>query len=244
MRHSRLIAAAALLVLCALWPLVAARAATGSSIAIADVWLRMQWEPAAGPVQGYVIFVSRDGREPHAEQYTLEPYTLLLGSFGQEIAIQVAAYDSQGEIGPLSPPSVRFRLVPPDEDPDGDGWISRADVCPLHFDPLQHDGDLDGVGDACDRCVVVADAGQGDVDDDGIGDVCECGDANGDGWVDALDARTVQLCSVRAIDTPGLCSGACDVTGDGECSTLDARMISLLVSGQVSKTDLSCALRP
>lgn len=81
---------------------------------------------------------------------------------------------------------------------------------------------------------------ENDTDGDGIGDTCECGDFDGDGRVNTLDANLIQRCSVGTIP----CDGLCDVTGEGDCSTLDARLIQRLVVGELVKEDLSCEERP
>ena len=60
------------------------------------------------------------------------------------------------------------------------------------------DADSDGIPDGSDNCVFVANPGQEDLGgllgsgSDGIGDVCQCGDLNGDGRVDLLDAAIYQ----------------------------------------------------
>ena len=60
------------------------------------------------------------------------------------------------------------------------------------------DADSDGIPDGSDNCVFVANPGQEDVGgllgsgSDGIGDVCQCGDLNGDGRGDLVDAAIYQ----------------------------------------------------
>lgn len=127
-------------------------------------------------------------------------------------------------------------------DRDGDGLPDVCDICPDAADPDQLDTDGDGVGDACDNCVVTENPEQADADGDGIGDACECGDANGDGFVNTSDARLIQRCTVGQLDCLDL--ERCDANGDDFCGTTDARLIQRLVVGTLEKLDLACAERP
>jgi lysophospholipase L1-like esterase len=80
------------------------------------------------------------------------------------------------------------------------------------------DADSDGVPDATDNCVHVANPGQEDVGGlfgpppDGIGDVCQCGDVNGDGLIDLLDAATYQRGLANALPA-ALDRDKCSVIG-------------------------------
>jgi hypothetical protein len=213
-------------------------------IAVPAPWLHVEWTEASGPVEGYAVYVGRNGGPMQVEQWVLDPTAAIVGTFDGLVEIQVAAFDADGNVGPLSPPSSPFLMVHPSGDPDGDGWLSGMDRCPLAFDAVQGDLDLDGVGDACDGCERVADANQADTDGDGIGDACECGDANGDGRVDAIDAQLIQLCRVELIQDPKICAGRCDVSGEGICDTSDSLLIQLLTAGVLTKDELSCAERP
>jgi len=105
---------------------------------------------------------------------------------------------------------------PAQSDVDGDGIGALCDNCPDTYNPGQEDGDADGIGDDCDNCPSIANADQVDADadgvgnhcdncptipnssqedsdQDGIGDACEntsqfqCGDVNGDGWINIGD---------------------------------------------------------
>ena len=58
----------------------------------------------------------------------------------------------------------------------------------------------------------------------------DCGDSNGDGNVDTLDARWDQRCLVGTIPAD-MCTGNCDVTGDGVCDTRDARLKQRIATG-------------
>jgi M6 family metalloprotease-like protein len=91
-----------------------------------------------------------------------------------------------------------LRIAPPEGDLDGDGVMDGSDLCPLVFDPDQLDTNGDGFGDAC-----------------------QCGDLNGDGFANFIDARLVLLGEVPPGDS------RCDLSGDGECNLVDARLILL-----------------
>ncbi len=111
---------------------------------------------------------------------------------------------------------------------------------------LDKDSDSDGIADEADNCINEPngpDLGpndQLDTDGDGIGNVCECGDFDGNGFVNTLDARLIQRCVTGEI----ACVSLCDTTGDGLCNTLDARLIQRFTVGQISKDALSCESRP
>ena len=113
--------------------------------------------------------------------------------------------------------------------------VANADV-----GPMDTDTDDDGVANADDNCPVVANADQADTDGDGIGDLCECGDLDGNGRVNSLDARIAQRCSVGAFACPDLC----DSNGDDRCNSIDARTIQLFSVQKITKDDMSCAQRP
>ncbi len=64
-----------------------------------------------------------------------------------------------------------------------------------------------------------------------------CGDFNGDGLVNTVDASLIQRYSVGTIPY----GQKCDVNGDGECSAIDARLIQRHAVGEIAKEDLTCA---
>ncbi len=114
-------------------------------------------------------------------------------------------------------------------------------------DPIDEiDTDGDGVPDDSDNCINEPngpDLGpndQLDTDGDGIGDVCECGDFDGNGFVNTLDARLIQRCVTGEI----ACASLCDTNDDGLCNTLDARLIQRFTVGQLDKDALRCEARP
>ena len=83
---------------------------------------------------------------------------------------------------------------PDQADSDGDGIGTACDNCPDIFNANQLDADGDGLGNPCDNCPTIANSSQEDSDGDGIGDACDgvsqfqCGDTNGDGWINIGDA--------------------------------------------------------
>jgi len=152
-------------------------------------------------------------------------------------------------------------------DGDGDGIADPFDNCIAVANPEQRDGDGDGAGDACDRatcgnalpepteqcddgglqpgdgcseaCRLETCADGPDADGDGLANHCECGDFDGNGRVNTIDARLAQRCSVGAI----ACTELCDASGDGRCNTIDARLVQRLSVGQLDKDDLHCAAK-
>lgn len=106
---------------------------------------------------------------------------------------------------------------------------------------LTSDTDRDGVIDGLDNCLLIPNANQADSDFDDIGNACEagqyfCGDFDGNGRLNTIDARLIQRCSVGLLD----CTLTCDVTGDNSCNTIDARVIQRYVVGQLPGSSLMC----
>ncbi|MFQ5698956.1 MAG: dockerin type I repeat-containing protein [Myxococcota bacterium] len=99
-------------------------------------------------------------------------------------------------------------------------------------------GDLDGDGseDALDDCPLLANPGQADAGGigasgpDGIGDACQCGDASGDGGVDALDLAAISDCLAGAIP----CASLCDTNGDGLCDVSDVTAVQLVLAASAA----------
>ena len=95
--------------------------------------------PAAGPVVGYSVYVSRNG-QPEARHGFAADSTreTVYGAYGDTVVVRVAAADSAGNEGPLSPHSdtVRFVAPPP-----------PAPLPPVAPGPAPRDFDGDGVSD-------------------------------------------------------------------------------------------------
>jgi len=127
-------------------------------------------------------------------------------------------------------------VLPPCDDPDGDGLCSEADNCPSVANADQADEhDHDGIGDACDpdndndgvlnssdNCPMVSNADQADNDNDGIGDACDPDDDN-DGVLDTADnCKFTANADQSDVDGDGqgdVCDG--DRDGDGIANEAD-----------------------
>ena len=90
--------------------------------------------------------------------------------------------------------------------------------------------DLDGdqVGDSADNCPAFATPNVNDADGNGIGDACECGDQNGDGFVDILDILEIN----EVIFGLQAASPLCDTNEDGICNILDILGANAKIFGQ------------
>jgi hypothetical protein len=85
---------------------------------------------------------------------------------------------------------------------------------------LGSDADGDGVPDATDNCRFVRNPSQADASGDGVGDACQCGDVDGNGLVNTVDALRIARGEVPGSDPK------CDVTGDTFCNSVDALRIA------------------
>jgi hypothetical protein len=90
------------------------------------------------------------------------------------------------------------------------------------------DADSDGLANAFDRCPLFSSPDQTDTDGNGIGNVCECGDQNGDGFVNASDLIAINA----AIFDPSKVTPLCDTNGDSFCSVSDIIGANLKIFGQ------------
>jgi hypothetical protein len=119
--------------------------------------------------------------------------------------------------------------------------LSCDDNCPALANPGQENGDPDDFGDACDNCDGVENPDQLDSGGllgpvpDGLGDACQCGDANGDGLVNAADISATQLCDVVL----GPCLPTCDADSSGSCNAADVPPIESALEGTGT---LSCVI--
>jgi hypothetical protein len=66
------------------------------------------WGAASGPVTGYRVYVSRNGAGYAALRDVSSARTSVGGVEGDRVRVQVAAFDSKGDLGPLSPPSAEI----------------------------------------------------------------------------------------------------------------------------------------
>jgi hypothetical protein len=92
-----------------------------------------------------------------------------------------------------------------------------------------------------DNCPAVANLGQADSGGlqgpvpDGDGDACQCGDASGDGLVNAADVSAAQLCDQGL----GPCLPTCDADSSGSCSAADIPPLESALRGSGA---LSCVI--
>jgi len=70
----------------------------------------MEWAPSTGTVDGYKVFVSRNGGEFVEETTVVPPNVILSGEVGEVIIVKVKAYNNAYESG-FSPASDSIRLV-------------------------------------------------------------------------------------------------------------------------------------
>ena len=68
----------------------------------------LAWAKASGPVTGYRVYVSRNGQSFAAEANVKSPSVTISGVTGERFRLRVAARDSKGDVGPLSPPSIEI----------------------------------------------------------------------------------------------------------------------------------------
>jgi hypothetical protein len=151
--------------------LVCCFAAAGDARAVDLVGVNeagFQWQPASGDVAGYDVFVARNGTAfPAApEQRVGVAAARVAGAYGESIAVRVAAFDTSGQSGPLSPVSESVTFVappppaapapapepepapapPPEPAPDPEPEPAPEPVAEL-LPPLCADFDGDGLGD-------------------------------------------------------------------------------------------------
>jgi hypothetical protein len=95
------------------------------------------------------------------------------------------------------------------------------------------DSDADGIPDGEDNCTCPANPGQEDAGGpagpgpDGLGDACQCGDASGDGLVNASDLTAIQVC----LGAGGACPLLCDADGDSICTAGDLAALEQALAG-------------
>jgi hypothetical protein len=71
----------------------------------------LAWSAASGPVNGYRVYVSRNGGGYAADKDVSTTRATVTGESGDRVRVQVAALDSKGDPGPLSPPSAEIRFT-------------------------------------------------------------------------------------------------------------------------------------
>lgn len=101
----------------------AALAFAGSASAAVDVVgkgkVSLNWAAASGPVAGYGVFISRNGKVfpsvPNKVTLANEPSASVSGKVGDVVIVRVAAFDDSGNYGPPSTASEAIRFVDPGE---------------------------------------------------------------------------------------------------------------------------------
>ena len=80
---------------------------------------RFEWTPASGPVEGYAVYLSRNGGPMSLLMLTAadETWAVVPGVPGDELRLQVAAFSAKQPFGPPSDPSEQVRLVEAPEEP-------------------------------------------------------------------------------------------------------------------------------
>jgi hypothetical protein len=111
----------------------------------------------------------------------------------------------------------------PGGDEDGDGIEDALDNCPLRGNSAQADGGGLATGTP-----------------DGIGDACQCGDASGDGRVDALDLRDLRdflTGRIAVLTAPELCA----VSPQAGCNLVDRVYLARALVGLAPGIAHACA---
>jgi hypothetical protein len=119
-------------------------------------------------------------------------------------------------------------------------WTAAVvSVCLLGGSPSvsrAHEGDRDedGIADSLDNCPAVANPSQSNSDGIPAGDACQCGDVDGNGLTNTVDALMIARGEVNGSNP----EDKCDVSGDALCNTVDALMIA---RGEVGPDEMVCA---
>lgn len=102
----------------------------------------------------------------------------------------------------------------PFPDPDGDGWGSPCDNCPMHYNPLQEDSNSNGIGDSCETAVCCVDP-TGNVNNDPAG---------------AIDlSDQIYLVNYLFLGGPApVCPGEANINGDAACAIDLSDLIALV----------------
>ncbi|PKK82522.1 MAG: hypothetical protein CVT49_13290 [candidate division Zixibacteria bacterium HGW-Zixibacteria-1] len=138
-------------------------------------------------------------------------------------------HDNVGDICDNCPDMPNLSQANNDSDELGDA----CDNCPEADNQDQVDGDADGVGDVCDNCPLDYNPDQADANQNNVGDICDfvCGDANGDGNINILDATFLIGYLYKGGPAPDPTIAA-DANGSGSINILDVTyLINYLYKG-------------
>jgi hypothetical protein len=157
--------------------------------------------------------------------FTVQATTLLGGAFGSQEGPLNGPAETTFRLGTLLTAATTPQLVPMAELVPAVGELLVSEF------PTVPDRDEDGVGNAADNCLFAPNPEQPDADVNGIGDLCQCGDVNGDGLTNVVDALAIARGEVGTGDPA---YAYCDVNGDGACNVTDALEVA---RGEVSPAD-------
>jgi hypothetical protein len=77
----------------------------------------LEWSPASGPVSGYYVIVARNGGTPALQGVAAGTRATVASAYGDNVQVQVAAFDAAGVAGPVSPASSTIVFNPPPQSP-------------------------------------------------------------------------------------------------------------------------------
>lgn len=89
--------------------------------------VQLTWEPSAGLVTGYAVFVSRNGGRFTFQQVETETSTIIEGQPGDEVRVLVTALGTSDSSSEPSPPSVPIRFYAA----TADSAVAAASAAPL-----------------------------------------------------------------------------------------------------------------
>ncbi len=99
--------------------LVEAHPAGATLEIVGETEATFEWQPASGPVVGYLVHVSRNDLPAMVHRSVTENRVTVNASPGEELRVQVVAFDTEGNQGPASSFSdtVAFAAAPPPPPP-------------------------------------------------------------------------------------------------------------------------------
>lgn len=116
-------------------------------------------------------------------------------------------------------------------------------VALLSFTAYAADFDGDGLADSEDPCPTHANPTPTDTSGDGIPDDCQCGDADGNGELEALDGYEITMCVLDS-SACTLDVSIADADNNGVLEMADYGMIAQVIDGERPSYELTCLRRP
>jgi hypothetical protein len=194
-----------------------AAAPAGAAMRIANY----AWTPAAGPVAGYLLYLSVDGEHEQFYGSVNTPSAVILIETGSELVVRVSAFNAAGQQGPISDPSQPLRLCPGDFDGDetiGSPDVSRALAC--YQKPATGEctaADMNNDGNVTYSDLKALDLGADACE--GFRPVPGCpGDIDRDGLISYADLQGIKAC--LGLEARGNCIDA-DLDGNGWVANTD-----------------------